>query len=266
MRGPNAVVLAAILAVAALAGCGVAAPVSFEQPIAAPFMTYRIGDVMTAATGSPMVRWTGNVASLPAFQMIHPVHVQGTDRQPPGEGSYWLALYGYHGDCAGGRYVLVNPVFYEQQIGIVIDEQGSIPCAGAVLQVSGAYTGRVFQVPDAAGQQVFRPSEPVVIGGGYGARPTTWELVYGGRSGDTINVQYLEYVPAPFGAPPSLVQSQPLVYDIKQSRHLVHGGVEIEILDASNAKVTFRVLRDEASGAASMEHGAPPAHGSMSAR
>jgi hypothetical protein len=234
--------LAAALVSLAVLGCGVA-PVSPELPAASPFMTYRLGDQMRVATGYPMLRWTGNVATLPAFQLVQPIQVDGTSRQPPGEGTYWLAAYRYEGPCAGGRYVVVHPEFYRQQIGIVIDDYGVVPCAQAALQVSGAHPGRVFSV-DAAGVEAFAPSQPVIVGGAGSERPLSWELVYGGRSSDWITVDYVESVPSAFGAPSVESYRQQLRYDLKASRRIVFREVEIDVIEATNAGITYRVVRD----------------------
>jgi hypothetical protein len=235
--------IAAIAVSLTVLGCGVA-PVSPELPAATPFMSYRLGDQMRVATGYPMVSWTGNVATLPAFQLVQPLQVDRVSRQPPAEGTYWLAAYQYHGPCAGGRYVVVHPEFYEQQIGIVIDENGVIPCAEAALQVSGGHRGRVFQVIDAAGVEAFVPSQPVVVGGAGPERPLSWELIYGGRSGDWITIDYRESIPSAFGAPPVETYRQQLRYDLKASRRIVFRETEIDVIDASNAGITYRVVRD----------------------
>jgi len=243
MRTILAATISMISMVSILAvGCGGVAPVALEAPNPAPYMTYQIGNTMRVATGMPMVRWTGNVVSLPAFQMTRSIGVDGTNAQPPGKGSVWLAMYSYHGNCTGGRFVVVHPGFYRQQIGLVIDERGALPCEEAVIQVDGSHTGRVFRVTDDSGSPAFRPAEPVVVGAI--GLPTTWELVYNGRSGNTVSLAYHEYAPGPMGAQSTERYHEPLLYELKKSRRIVFRQMEIEILDASNAGVTFRVLRD----------------------
>jgi len=265
---------ASLLAI--LAGCGIA-PVSVEQPVAMPFMNYRIGRTTASPAGAPILLWTGNVTSLPAFRLTQPIHVEHIGEQPPGQDSIWLALYAYHGDCAGGRYVVVNPAFYNQQIGIVIDEHGAPPCPRSVVQVSGANVGRVFQAPEVAGVQVFEPAEPVVVGPAYG-RPLTWEIVYDGRTGNNAQFTYREYSPAPMGGQPVMTHTEQLSFDLRRSRRVSIHQVDVDVVDATASNITFRVVRDEAAEqqrameqqaerqSDGEQHAQPPAHGGGAAQ
>ena len=64
------------------------------------------------------------------------------------------------------------------------------------------------------------------------------ELIYNGRSGDTLKFLYREYstdiVRAPF--------SQDVQYDLKDGNIIGFKGVRLEVIDATNIKLKYRVL------------------------
>lgn len=66
------------------------------------------------------------------------------------------------------------------------------------------------------------------------------ELLYGGRSGDTIEVSYREFR----RGLAAQAFTQALKYDLKQSKYIQFQRFQIEILDANNQTITSRVVRD----------------------
>lgn len=64
------------------------------------------------------------------------------------------------------------------------------------------------------------------------------ELIYNGRSGSTARFLYREFggemIRADF--------NQELIYDLNESSTIGFRGVRIEILDANNSSVTYRVI------------------------
>jgi hypothetical protein len=66
------------------------------------------------------------------------------------------------------------------------------------------------------------------------------ELLYGGRSGDTIEVSYREFR----GGLAAQAFTQNLRYDLKQSKFIQFQRFQIEVLDANNQTITSKVVRD----------------------
>ncbi|HEV2532829.1 hypothetical protein [Phenylobacterium sp.] len=64
------------------------------------------------------------------------------------------------------------------------------------------------------------------------------ELIYNGRSGDTIKFLYREFA-GDLARPPF---SQDVQYDLKDSKIIGFKGVRVEVLDATNTHLSYRVL------------------------
>jgi len=204
-----------------------------------------------------MVEWIGRALFFRGYVMVAPVRVEQIGHQPPPDAGAWSARYTYHGPCKGGRYVITNQAFYREQIGIIVTEDGTIPCETSVLQIGGrrCLRGREWRTPESVGKRLFAPAGPNpadAIGDAI-----RWELIYGGRSGEEMALTYREYVKKPvlvardtgvqqvgysYFARPDFYQD--LKYDLSKSSRVVFREIELEILEASNAGVRFRVLRD----------------------
>jgi hypothetical protein len=240
MRCPHSLGLSALLAAACLTSCATQ-PISPNQPTIEPWTNYAIGRVQDAATGSPMVEWMRHARFLRGYVMVSPVKVERIGGQPPTDAGVWPARYTYHGPCTGGRYVITNKRFYNEQIGIIVAEDGTIPCAPSVFQIAGLRAGRNWSTPGAVGVRAFAPT-PFFADAN--AAPIKWELIYSGRSGSEIVLDHREYANGPEGAFARPAFNQQLKYDLPTSNHVVYRSLEIEIVEASNAGVKFRVLRD----------------------
>ena len=236
-RGVGKAVAFAIM----LAGCG-SVPISPATPSDEPWTNYTIGAERHAATGDTMVEWIGRAKMLRGYVMTTPVTVEGLGRQPPSDAGVWPARYTYHGPCPGGRYVLTNEAFFREQLGIIVGADGSIPCAAVVLQIEGAKAGREWSVPSAVvGTTPFR-TVPYLAD--LTQSPIKWELIYSGRSGDELTIAYREYSALPDGTFARPAFAQVLHYDLSTSSRVVFRAMELQILEASNVGVRFRVLRD----------------------
>ena len=216
-------------------------PIARNTPNNEPWTNYVIGRVQSAPTGATMVEWIGRARFLRGYLMVSPVKVIGTSRQPPTDSGAWPARYTYHGPCTGGRYVITNPKFYGEEIGIIVADDGTIPCDRSVLQVQGVKRGRQWRTPESVGTRAFTPV-PVVAD--LTEAPIKWELIYSGRSGEEIALAYREYASGPDGTFARSAFYQDLKYDLSKSSRIVFRSMELEIVEASNAGVTFRVLRD----------------------
>lgn len=66
------------------------------------------------------------------------------------------------------------------------------------------------------------------------------ELIYGGKSGSTINVAYREYANDMARAP----FSQALRYDLNESKTISFQNFKLAVLEANNSIIKFRVISD----------------------
>src|SRR5262245_54681919 len=175
---------------ASLAACR-SVPISPNAPSSEPWTNYVIGELQTAPTGATMVEWLGRTRILRGYKMVMPVRVSSIGQQPPSDpGLVWAARYTYHGPCAGGRYVITTPTFYAENVGIIVAADGTIPCAGSVLQLKGGRVGKDYATPEVVGQRAFAPT-PFLDG--ISGDAIRWELIYSGRSGDEVSLSYREY-------------------------------------------------------------------------
>jgi hypothetical protein len=233
LRVATLTVLVALL----LMSCS-AAPISLNFPSEKPWTNYSLGEVRTTPTGSTMMEGVDGAVSVPTYRLTGLLKVDGTSKQPP-TSDIWSARYHYHGPCTGGRYVLTNPLFYQNTIGVIVTEDGSIPCERAVMRCTGAREGNTWPVEDGVGLRPFTrlPFSPEAGG-------VRWELVYSGRSGNEVGIAYREYSN---GANTSLARPgffQDLKYDVATSSRVVFRSIELEILEATNTGITFRVIGD----------------------
>jgi hypothetical protein len=231
---------AILIAHALLWGCG---PVNITKitPTSEPWTNYVMNVEQETATGATMVEWVGHALFLPGYSLRGPLRVDRIGAQPVSDGTMWVARYNYGGACSGGRYVATTPRFYNETIGIIVAEDGTIPCEKSVLQIAGLKKGRQWSTPEAVGTRPFTRG-PFLAGGVEAA--IKWELLYSGRSGDEITLDYREYSATPQGTFARPAFYQQLRYDLHNNDRIVFRSMEIQIVEASNSGVKFRVLRD----------------------
>jgi len=146
------------------------------------------------------------------------------------------------GECEGGRFVITTPSYYKGEVGFIITSDGTIPCDKSVLQIRPQRfykkrSGRQWITPGLKGKRVFVPSPK-------GRFPTgrrssmEWELIYNGKDHDVIFVGYREFMNN-FARP---AFSQELRYDLSESRNVVFRNVELEVVEASNNAIKFKIL------------------------
>lgn len=87
-----------------------------------------------------------------------------------------------------------------------------------------------------------------------------WELVYAGKSSDNVKIYYREYVATNSGWMAKDAFTQELTYDLKESKLIRYKDVRMEILTATNEKISFKVLssKPKATGLKQTEAGVLP--------
>ncbi|HYC54640.1 MAG TPA: hypothetical protein VEL28_06860 [Candidatus Binatia bacterium] len=186
-----------------------------------------------------MIERVEDILTLPGFVLSQELPLEGA--RPPLPGGLWPARILYGGPC-GGTYVLTNPSFYNEVLGIVVDENGAISCQKPVVQIRGSKTGRTFATKLAVGSTVFTPKTYFA-----GETPDSlrWQLLYSGRAGNEIVLDYREFTEMGYGSTARPAFYQQVKYDLSTGRTITFKETQIEVLDATNSMISFRVLRDE---------------------
>ncbi len=204
--------------------------------------TVHQGEARTVRRGEIMVDRTDGSQVLPGYVLKRQIGVVGTDRQPVLDNGVWAARFRYSGTCPDGTYVVTHPLFYEERVGIVITEDGSIACDMPVVQLVGGKTGRTWQLDEQL--PVDRIFDPVPFVSGFEEGAVRWQLVYRGGSGKKVSLEYIEYRGyVDDNAKPAFQETQ--TYDLGKSKLLSIRGTEIEVVRATGNDISFRVARDD---------------------
>lgn len=226
-----ATLLGAALAGAALTGCAGVAP--FPQPKTERHrsVSYELGSETISRTGEPM--------AVEEDLIFHQAFVARDDFQIPAQfGSRYPAIragmeFFPYGRLDNGDTLLRSddlkpktlngePVAWEYCVAVDKEGEayGDASCAlGITRRWEGSPAG-LFEK-----KRVYREGS---------ARKM---LLYGGRSGDTIRVAYRELK----GDLASSAFQQEFIYDLSDSRVIRFRGMEIEVLEATNAHIRFIV-------------------------
>ena len=193
--------------------------------------SYELGQTQEATTGSPMVR-VARAYALPTFtpdQVVEapPFKIYGEpqEQQPPPTqpGERWVAGKRY----SDGGYLLTNAarVREEKTPSIRVRSDGSVSRWVDVGWQDAWPDGARFVPHDA----------PQVVEGSFEA-----ELVYSGKSGDTIKLVYREYLDGL--ARPAFTQD--LEYDLSESTTIGFKTLVIDVVEATNSSIRFIVQSD----------------------
>lgn len=216
------------------------APLRPVTPSTIPWTNYSLNEKRHAAIGATMVEWVGDGRLLPGFCVEEPVTGKGTALMPE-PGSVWAAVYTYQGTaCPGAAYLVINRSYYRSRLGFLVTADGRIPCAKAQMRARGIQKGRTYEVTAPPGTQAFRPCAATVVGGRGAA--IRWELLYSGRSGDEIGISYREYSNLVGGQLARPAFYQELKYDLAKGARITFRETVIEVVDANNSGITFRVV------------------------
>lgn len=240
MVNPRASVTLVALGLVIAALTSACAPLRAVPPSTAPWTNYTLNEKRHAPIGATMIEWVGDSFLLPGYCVEEPVTGKGTALLPS-PGSVWAASYRYTGTgCPGAAYLLVNRSYYRGRLGFLVAEDGRIPCKRAQMRARGIQKGRTYEVTAPPGTQAFRPCAATPVDGRSAA--VRWELLYSGRSSDEIGISYREYTNLVGGQLARPAFYQELKYDLSRGMRITFRDTVIEILDANNSGVTFRVV------------------------
>ena len=203
---------------------------------------YAIGETMRAERGAVMVDRTDGSQTLPGFVLVQPFGIIGTSHQVPEDGGLWPARFEYRGACPTGAYIVTNPYFYEERVGIIISNDGTIDCDAPVIQLIGGNRGRTWRLQEQLPLRAFDPAPYVA---GFSQDALRWQLVYDGRSGNSINVDYRELRGGAFDDDAEPAYRERMKFDLGRSKTIKFRNTEIQVVSATDREIAYRVVKDE---------------------
>lgn len=234
-----------LLAAAALCGISACYPyprVQTAWPETRSLSMVHAGETRTARKDEIMFDRTDGSQVLPGFVLTRDIHVVGTDRQPVRDSGVWGARFRYAGSCPEGAWIITNPSFYEERVGIIVSQDGSIACNMPVVQLVGGQTGRTWQIDEQLpAMNVF---DPVPFVAGFEPGAVRWQLVYRGTSGRKVNLEYVEYRGYVDDTAKPAFQ-QVTSFDLGATKTLSFRGTEIQVTRASDREISYRVVKDD---------------------
>jgi hypothetical protein len=212
-------------------------------PTLETLVSYPMDRVLRVPTGSVMLERVEGVKFLPGFVLSE--SQDGAANSLPNDSTIWPARYFYeNGPCRGGHYLLTRADFYQERLGLVVSEAGAIPCEHPLVELSGDSAGRTLELPIADRSRSFM-QKPFIAGAT--TRFVRWQLVYEGRVGREILLQYKQFVEGDHGLHAQPEHYHQLSYDLSNTNTIRFREMEIQITDASNAGIAFRVTKDAGS-------------------
>lgn len=222
-----------VVATLMLSGCATGFTAIDPEPTVS--RSYRLNETTESTAGSPMIH-LGRVFALPTFrsvQAFRPPDAYGipdsVDDEEIAPDEIWVAALA--ATQAGGGYVIYSPTREGgERFGIHITPDGTIG-KGWIQISNGMRIGRHQWPSDARFEQIQGVSQD----GSFEA-----ELVYSGTADNTLRLMYREYMDGL--ARPAFTQE--LTYNLAESKTITFKSLTLEILEAGNSKVRFRVVND----------------------
>lgn len=193
--------------------------------------TYAIGQEITVGTGSVMLSRTHG-GFYDRYVATKTVPAYGDT--PIQEGTLWEAMYEFD-----GYQVLTSESYFNRGIGVLIDFVGN-PLTGRSLISSAVLNPNPMGRP-LAGTYTFHfiGSEPGLFKKMETGMPAKGakreELIYSGISGQTLAINYREYIDD--FARPSFYQEAK--YDLAAGKEITFKNIKIRVVKANNNGITF---------------------------
>ena len=212
-----------------LSGCSLTwQEVALERKIG---KSYEFLEIYMVTTGSPILRVENlylRPSFTPAFEYQPPyAGINAMPKLIPGQ--KWIAFYTTYE--YGKKGFVIQCSEYSKSIGIHISPDGTVgsgwinPPATIVIQAENKWTK----------EPLFVKTESVTEEGSFAA-----ELIYSGLSQDTIRISYREF--SGDLARPAFYQE--LIYDLSESKRITFRSIVLEIIEATNSSLTFKVIAD----------------------
>lgn len=232
----RAILLATIMQ---LIGCGATFKIERIQPIQEKIRSYDIGTPILTTIGSEMI-FIKTRFTLPKYTPLFPFQPPAaafSDMPKLMPGQVWVAYFGHD------NLHIISSLDYANEIGIEINSNGQVvnkkPWIGLAPFIvnSSEDTVRMFQkewnLPD---QQLFKRDGVYLVDASYKI-----ELVYGGRVNNNIKYVSKEYI----NDFHNVSKLQSYTHDLNSGNTFNYKSIKIQIDEATDSKITFKVLQDE---------------------
>jgi hypothetical protein len=219
----------------ALFGCADFRNVTKTDPVREKFNTYNVMQEKKVSVGQVMV---ANVdakyfTAVVSDNDFTPVSDHGPSSLPVSFGEKW----GVYGTMDNGDYVAFKSVYYMKfgdydRALIVSKENGQVYGDLFYDRTKGLAAKFIFRQHVLAKENVFKTTKIYVNGS------KKSELIYNGKSKNNIKLSFREYK----DSLESAFNSQDLQYDLEESKDINFQGINIQVVDATNSEIKFKVL------------------------
>lgn len=215
-----------VLLTVALLACG--AKRTEISPRPTTLEDYSIGEVREAGIGEPIFDVRSGLIR-PGFRVTQTFDPDASDLPALQEGTTLFAFEQFEED---GRFLVRNDQF-DRNDALVVSPDGTLTPGYYSLRLGAMYSEGDIGWPEGLlapgkfieeGEDAFRA-----------------EMIYSGMSGQTIRTVYREYS-GDFIRP---AFTQELQYDLSQDSTIAYKSIEIEVLEASNSQLRYRVIEDD---------------------
>ena len=136
-----------------------------------------------------------------------------------------------------GEFILTASTFYNNAIGIIAFEDGTVP-SNPVMRIDRKGSLQRYSItPEGHDTQIFTKR---LIREGDKSEQFMFELIYTGKSAQTINLLYREYI----NDMSRDSFRQALTYNLNESKEISFKSLKIHIIDATNSEITFKIMND----------------------
>ncbi|MBH0028187.1 MULTISPECIES: hypothetical protein [unclassified Pseudoalteromonas] len=202
------------------------------------YKSYNLDTKYTVTTGSPMVL----ARTYKEYVWFKPVSLKteiwnGQTLANDQQGAEYIFTPTYKLDGKNGDYILTAKNFYHRAIGIIAFDDGTVP-ENPVMRIDRKGSMKRYPItPKSNDKKIF---EKHFFLEGDKSDQFMFELIYTGKSGQTINLLYREYINDM--SRDSFRQS--LTYNLNESKEISFKSLNISILEATNSEITFTVQDD----------------------
>ncbi|KVX02252.1 hypothetical protein [Shewanella frigidimarina] len=203
------------------------------------YKSYNLNSEYTVTTGSPMVL----ARTYKEYIWFKPVSLEtiiwnGQTLANDQHGSPYTFTPTYKLDGKNGDYILTAENFYHRAIGIIVFDDGTVP-ENPVMRIDRKGSMKRYPItPVAYDKKIFEKHfflEEEKSG------QFMFELIYTGKSGQTINLLYREYI----NDMSRDAFRQSLTYNLDESKEISFKSLKINVLKATNSEITFTIQDDD---------------------
>ncbi|MBF4425588.1 hypothetical protein [Vibrio anguillarum] len=228
-----------------LSGCATFTPPWEEYQIKEynyePHRSYELGKKYNASVGDTLISAYKGTLETYYKPLIKDAIIWGGrsvssfDNGSKDEYKKWVPKYKFDGE--DGDYILTSKAFHKGVIGIIANDNGSIP-PNPIMRLDNKGSIKRFPIVNASESNLlFRKTTQMKdVKGNF-----KFELLYTGKTNNSIHVVYREYVD-------DLARNsfyQNLTYDLNESDIIRFKSIEIEIIKSTNSELVFKVLKDD---------------------